>query len=104
MCSVYGFRVYEDEDSRGNIKSESAIIKLLLWILKILLFKNVKLVTKYRKLMKGAILMDLLFIILILVILLGIYDLIRHVNANLVKQTNELKTIREELSKNKISE
>ncbi|WP_191699044.1 hypothetical protein [Solibacillus faecavium] len=48
--------------------------------------------------------MDLLFIILILVILLGIYDLIRHVNANLVKQTNELKTIREELSKNKISE
>ncbi|MER2112335.1 MAG: hypothetical protein ABS960_06550 [Solibacillus isronensis] len=48
--------------------------------------------------------MDLLFIILILVILLGIYDLLRRVNANLVKQTNELKTIREELSKNKISE
>ena len=48
--------------------------------------------------------MDLLFIILILVILLGIYDLIRRVNVNLVKQTNELKTIREELSKNKISE
>ena len=47
--------------------------------------------------------MDILLIILILVILIGIYDLLRRVNAQLIKQTDELKLIREELSKNKLA-
>lgn len=45
--------------------------------------------------------MNILFIILILVILIGIYDLVRRINAQLIKQTNEFKLLREELSKNK---
>lgn len=47
--------------------------------------------------------MDTVFIILILLVLIGIYDLIRRVNAQSIKQTEELKLIREELRKNKNS-
>lgn len=48
--------------------------------------------------------MDTVFIILILLVLIGIYDLIRRINAQSIKQTEELKLIREELRKNKNSQ
>ena len=44
--------------------------------------------------------MDLLFVILLLAVLIAMYDSIRRVNNNVLKQTEELKKIREELHKN----
>jgi putative Mn2+ efflux pump MntP len=44
--------------------------------------------------------MDLLFLILIFAGLFAIYDAIRKVNNNILEQTEELKKIREELTKN----
>jgi putative Mn2+ efflux pump MntP len=44
--------------------------------------------------------MDLLFLILIFTGLFAIYDAIRKVNNNILEQTEELKKIREELTKN----
>ena len=48
--------------------------------------------------------MDTVFIILILLVLIGIYDLTRRINAQSIKQIEELKLIREELRKNKNSQ
>lgn len=45
--------------------------------------------------------MDWVFVILLLAILLGIYDLIRRVNINILRQTKELKKIRELHENNK---
>ncbi|WP_169834547.1 hypothetical protein [Paenisporosarcina indica] len=44
--------------------------------------------------------MDLLFVILLLAVLIAIYDSIRRVNNNVLKQAEELKKLREELHKN----
>ena len=46
--------------------------------------------------------MDLLFVILLLAVLIAIYDLIRRVNNNVLKQAEELKKLREDLHKNNI--
>jgi len=43
--------------------------------------------------------MDLLFVILLLALLIAIYDLIRRVNINVLKQAEELKKLREDLHK-----
>ena len=44
--------------------------------------------------------MDLLFVILLLAVLIAIYDLIRRVNNNVLKQAEELKKLRADKKKN----
>ncbi|MFC6040453.1 hypothetical protein ACFPYN_13580 [Paenisporosarcina macmurdoensis] len=44
--------------------------------------------------------MDLLFVILLFAVLIALYDSIRRVSKNVLKQTEELQKLREELQKN----
>lgn len=45
--------------------------------------------------------MDLFYVVLLFIILIAILDSIRRVNISILKQTEELKKIREELHNNK---
>jgi len=45
--------------------------------------------------------LDILIVIIFIVIPLAFYDLIRRVNHNILKQTEEIKKLREDLNKHK---